>query len=262
MRARIFGVVIMTLAMLPAAAIAQESRQDGNLFRWDGQNWQNIDGYGVRVAIGPNNEPWVVNSSNEIYRSVNGNFEKLPGEAVDIAGGGNQVWIIGTDSAVYQWSGDRWDKVQGSSGVSIAVDSDGAPWVVSADGRIFHWVRSQFVQMEGRARDIGANGGAVWIIGTDNGIYRLQGRNWTRVDGSGERISVASDGTPWVVNQNREIYRWENGAFQRMPGSGFDVAVASQNDAWIVGGRARGRFPQQNNRGFGRDRGIGRRRQP
>lgn len=262
MRARIFGVVLVVLAMLPAAALAQEPRQDGNLFRWDGQSWQSVDGYGVRVAIGPNNEPWVVNSSHEIWRSVNGNFEKLPGEAVDIGSGGNQVWIIGTDSAVYQWNGDRWDKIQGSNGASIAVDSSGAPWVVGYDNQIYHWVNSRFVQMNGRAKDIAANGGAVWIIGTDNGIYRLQGNNWTRVQGSGERISVASDGTPWVVNQNREVYRWQNGAFERMPGSGFDVAVASQDNAWIVGGRARGRF-NPNNRGFGgNDRGPARRRFP
>lgn len=262
MRARVFGVVIMALALLPLAAAGQESRQDGNLFRWDGQRWMNADGYGVRVAIGPNGEPWVVNSSNEIFRSVNGNFEKLPGEAKDIGAGGNQVWIIGTDDNVYQWSQNRWDRVQGQ-GVAIAVDSTGAPWVVSNDGQIYHWVNSRFVPVNGRARDIAANGGAVWIIGTDNGIYRLQGNNWMRVDGSGERISVASDGSPWVVNRNHEIYRWENGGFERLPGNATDIAVASSDNAWIVGGRGRG-FGQ-NNRGFGqndRDRGAGRRRVP
>jgi hypothetical protein len=255
MRARIVSVVVMALALLPAVAGAQEQRPDANLYKWDGQRWNNVDGFGVRLSVGPDGEPWVVNAVHEIWRSVNGNFEKLPGEALDIGvgGTGNGVaWIIGTDNGIYRWARNDWQRVPGN-GVAIAVDQGGQPWVVNAQNQIFRWVRGQFVMMGGAARDIGAGGGRVWIIGTDNAVYHLQGNDWVREEGSaGERISVGTDGMPWVVNQAGQVYHLQNGTFTRMPGTGIDIAASDQ--VWMLGGRA--------NRGFGDNSGRGRRRVP
>src|SRR5262245_50670688 len=157
MRARFFVVVFAVLALLPVGLAGQEQRADGNLFRLDGQRWAPVDGYGMRLSVAPNGEPWVVNSRNEIWRSAsNGDFEKLPGEARDIGiGGDGAVWIIGTDSGIYRWNNNNWDRVDGS-GVAITVDRSGSPYVVNAQNQIFHWVNGRFVMMNGRAKDIAA----------------------------------------------------------------------------------------------------------
>jgi hypothetical protein len=130
MRARLF-VVLAVLALLPSGVIGQEQRDDGGLARLDGQRWVPVDGYGVRLSVAPNGEPWVVNSRNEIWQSASGgSFEKLPGEARDIGiGADGTVWIIGTDSGIYRWNQNNWDRVEGSgvaiSSASADEDADG-----------------------------------------------------------------------------------------------------------------------------------------
>jgi Tectonin domain len=252
MRARLFVVVLSVLALLPSGAIGQEQRDDGNLFRLDGQRWVPVDGYGVRVSVAPNGEPWVVNSRNEIWRSQSGgSFEKLPGAARDIGiGADGTVWIIGTDNGIYRWNQNNWDRVEGS-GVAISVDRSGSPWVVNAQNQIYRYVNGRFeVMNNGRARDIAAApDGAVYIVGTNSEVYRLAGNDWQSMGGSAERIAAGPNGTVWVVNNAREVYRWENGGFERMPGSATDIAVNANGQAWIVGreggggrfGRGRGR---------------------
>ena len=62
--------------------------------------------------------------------------------------------------------------------------------------------------MPGAARDIGVGAnGAVWVIGTDSGTYRWNGRGWTKVPGAAVGISVGRAGKPWVVNAGRVIFR-------------------------------------------------------
>lgn len=235
MRTRSNIVVWVAVVLLPSLAYAQ-SGQDANIFRWDGQQWVQQDGYGVRIGVGPNGSVWVVNSRHEIYHRENGTFRRLPGEAKDIAVGGEgegRAWIIGTDDRVYQWNGSTWIAVPGS-GVAISVDRFGSPWVVNAAGEIYHWEGSRFVRRAGAALDIGA-ASDVWVVGTDNAIYRLAGTEWSPVGGNGARISAGAPGTAWVVNQTGEIYRWQNGMFEKLPGSARDIGVNASGDAWVIG---------------------------
>jgi hypothetical protein len=257
MGARFFLVGILALASLSSAVVGQENRganRDANLFRWSGQQWTRVDGYGVRVAVESDGDPWVVNSSNEIWRFVNGTFEKQPGEAKDIGvggGGGNDsVWIIGTDNNVYRWSQNDWQKVPGSNGVAISVDQLGAPWVVNDQHKIYHWVNNEFVLQNGEAKDIGA-GSNVWIIGTDNALYQRQGNDWKSLGGSGVRVSAGAPNTAWVVNDANEIFRYQNGSFEMVNGRAEDVGANVSGQVWMVGARGAGGF-----------RGVGPRRQP
>lgn len=79
--------------------------------------------------------------------------------------------------------------------------------------------------LPGAARDV-AEG---WIIGTDYGIYRWDGSEWTRIYGGAERIG-GTYSNPWVVNQGKEIFRWTGSAWEIKPGFARDVA-----DGWIIG---------------------------
>jgi tectonin-like protein len=238
MGTRLFFVAFLALAWLPSALVAQKDR-DASLFRLNGQRWAPVDGYGVRVALEPDGDPWVVNSSNEIWRMVNGTFEKQPGEAKDIGvGGDGSVWIIGTDSNIYRWNQNDWQKVPGN-GVAISVDQLGAPWVVNAQHRIYHWVKNEFVLLNGEAKDIGA-GNNVWIIGTDNALWQLQGSDWKSLGGAGVRVSAGAPNTAWVVNDAGEIYRWQNGAFEMVNGRAEDIAANATGQVWMVGVRGSG----------------------
>ncbi|HKE83461.1 MAG TPA: tectonin domain-containing protein [Vicinamibacterales bacterium] len=242
MGARLLIVVFVALASMPSLASAQQGK-DANVYQWNGSRWMPFNGYGIRLSVGPDGQPWVVNSSHEIFRAMNGAFQKLPGEAKDIGvGGDGSAWIIGTDDQVYRWNQNNWQKMPGS-GIAISVDPSGSPWVIGADQQIYRWVNSQFTLQQGKAIDIAA-GSNVWIIGTDNTVYQLQGNDWKPMGGVGVRISAGAPGTAWIVNDFGQIFRFENGSFVRVPGNAEDIAVNAAGQAFMVGARAGGRGQQ------------------
>ena len=153
---RICAVVFLLLGLLQPVALGQRQQRDGALYRWGGEQWVQVDGYGVRVSVAPDGAAWVVNSQNEIYHFVNGRFDRLPGTATDIGvGGDGTAWIIGTDSNVYRWTHDNWERMLGT-GVAISVDRSGSAWVVNAANEIYRWAGSAFERLPGMARDVGA----------------------------------------------------------------------------------------------------------
>jgi hypothetical protein len=106
-----------------------------------------------RIGVGLNDDPYVVNSRNEIYwysRAQN-RWSRLPGEANDIgAGADGTVWVIGNTAAdsggnyrIYRWDAGAgtWRAHPNGKGVRIAVDRSGNPWVVQADGKVVQYNR-------------------------------------------------------------------------------------------------------------------------
>jgi hypothetical protein len=105
------------------------------------------DLYAKRITAGLSDAvAWVIGEDGKIYRQVNTGVAWIekPGCATAIANAGNDnVWIIGCDAAdgsgnrnVYQWDGGDWVKRPGS-GVEIAIQADGKPWLLQADGGIW-----------------------------------------------------------------------------------------------------------------------------
>lgn len=114
------------------------------IFNWNGANWDRVEGGGVRIAVDPLGNPWVVNDQGEIFYLLNGRWQRLPGRGTDIAIGRNGiVWLIGADKkpggyGIYRWTGGNWELVDGA-GVRIAVDGSGYPWVINENGEIFKY---------------------------------------------------------------------------------------------------------------------------
>src|SRR6478672_8915538 len=195
---------------------------DFGIHRWTGNNWQGIEGGGVRIDVDQRGNPWIVNSKGEIFRRVNDGWEHLPGLAKDIGvGGDGSVWIIGTnpggtkhDFGIHKWTGSNWQGVEGG-GVRIDVDQRGNPWIVNSKGEIFRRANDRWEHLPGFAKDIGVGGdGSVWIIGTnpsgtahDFGIHKWTGSNWQSIEGGGVQISVDSAGLPWIVNSMGNIFK-------------------------------------------------------
>jgi len=76
------------------------NRSDGGhgIWKWTGNQWQSLPGGGVRIAVDPSGNPWVVNDRGTIFQWRGGDWAKLPGGATDIGIGANgSVFITGTE---------------------------------------------------------------------------------------------------------------------------------------------------------------------
>jgi hypothetical protein len=198
------------------------------IWRWNGSDWDGIDGAAVRIAVGPDGQPWVVNASGDIFQRAGGAWLPRPGAAQDIGVGANgAVWVIGTNEVpggfgIWQWNGTDWVAIDGG-GVRISVGPDGQPWIVNANEQISCRIGNGWQLIpDGAARDIAVGSdprvdggpGSVWVAGTNPtsggyGIWRwnLNSWNWKTIDGGATNVAVDSLGLPWVVNDRGEIFR-------------------------------------------------------
>ena len=195
------------------------------IFYWTGSTWQYISGGAVRIAVGPDGNPWVVNDAGHIFRynRWSGQWTVLPGLAHDITVAANgQAWIIsraatGGGFTPFYWTGSNWNYITGG-GVRIAADPSGNPWIVNDAGNIFRYdVGSRtWRYFAGYGRDLGiGSNGALWLIGADNvnggsSIHFWNGGGFQRVDGAGTNITVDGSGRPWIVNSYGKLF-WRQG---------------------------------------------------
>jgi len=154
------------------------------------------------------------NGGREIWRRVDGAWEKLPGRAVRIAVG-TTAWAVNSADQLYQFNESTKQ-----------------------------WVFQQGVC----AKDVGAYGSQVWIITCTptNGGFTIQQKTssgWTTVDGGAVRIGVGPDKfglsstVPWAVNSVGQIYRRTSGAWEWLALPPALVArdiTASGGTAWVV----------------------------
>jgi hypothetical protein len=121
----------------------------------------------------------------------------------------------GTGSVWKYIGGNKWARIGTQSGFTrVAVDPHGNPRVAKADGKIFHWNGSRFVNIPGGARNIG--------VGVDGKLISLEkargfewkylgNKKWTRLDKEEGFTNIAVDphGNPWVVNKPKQILHWK-----------------------------------------------------
>jgi M6 family metalloprotease-like protein len=191
---------------------------NGWVYKWDGKNWKKFSGYGKRITVDKNGNPWLVNDLNEIWRFSAGSWRKLPGAAIDIDAGGNgDVFMLGTDNpapgqgTVHKWNGSSWTRI-GGYGERITVDASGNVWLVNGSDAIWRRTGTTWEKLPGLGTSIDANGSKVWITGVGgapagNGkLYEWNGSGWREEGGYGHTITVAPDGKPAVINSSDNIW--------------------------------------------------------
>jgi len=172
---------------------------------------------GVRIAVGPDGKPWVVNKSNLIYRYRDSTqaWQQMPGTATDIAiGADGSVFAIGTVPSslsggynIMKWNGSSWTNMPECAGIRIAAGPDGIPLVVNNSNLVYKYDGTRLwnviVGVSANDIGIGANG-AVYVTGNDAtaAIYKLNQSGWTPVAGaSGVNISVTPLGLPVYIDK-------------------------------------------------------------
>lgn len=95
----------------------------------------------------------------------------------------------------------------------------------------------------GKAMDIDAKNGAVWIVGNTSvpggyAIYKLIGASWVAVDGGAVKIAIDNTGNPWVINDAGTIFRRANEAWTTVAAPNgarpIDIAISNSGEVWIA----------------------------
>jgi hypothetical protein len=179
-------------------------------------NWVEVPGGGgTRITVDRDGKPWTIDGSNGYVRRLDQTtWVNIPApRATDIAAGGDgSVWLLGTlnfngDHELYRLSGTAWQSVDGT-GVRLAVDAVGRPWLVKANGTIQYRDGERWVTMPGTAVDIGAgHDGTVWIAEPNGNIAYWLGTSWRSFPGPAVAVSVDYDGLPWFVTPANVVVR-------------------------------------------------------
>ena len=215
--------------LLPGSARDVSAGADGSIFvigvdrqnaagfgvhRWNGSAFEASPGAGMRIAVDPQGNPWVVNRQNEIWMWNGGGFTRMPGSANDIGiGADGTVYAIGNGERssagwpIYRWTGRDWARINGY-GTNVAVDHEGRPWVCNEQNAIYRWNGSSFEREPGTAVDIGVGAdGSVWAAGTDGKAHHYWRGTWAPVLDSRDvrRVAVDRNGMPLVTTRNDQI---------------------------------------------------------
>jgi hypothetical protein len=191
---------------------------DKNIYRWDGNAFQQMVGQAVRIAVDPNGKAWVVNSSGSIFRWIETSWQDMPGKAIDIGiGARGEVWVLDVNGSPFKWDGNNWRQI-GGGGWRIAVDPSGNPWVVNQGNQIWRWKGTSWDLLPGSAKDIAVGpDGTVLIISTTPAPGGFQVQRWAdgrwipEADAEGAGVAAGPAGALYVMRDTGAMVRRSGG---------------------------------------------------
>lgn len=101
--------------------------------------WQKVPGAGVRIAVDPQGNPWVVNSAGQVFHYTASGWIQFPVAARGVAvGPDGVVYLVGTTQAsdgfgILRSQGQNWVN-DGVDGEEIAAGAAGVAYVVKVSG--------------------------------------------------------------------------------------------------------------------------------
>lgn len=130
-----------------------------------------------------------------------------------------------------------WKLLIGSDARDIAVDSDGTYYMVNRVGIIYKYNGFDWEKLNGSdGLAIAANGGKVFLVNTAGFIYERVNNTWKKLPGSDAvDIAVAADGRVYMVNSHGKIYNYRSATgWKQMPGSDGTRIAAGRGEIWLV----------------------------
>jgi hypothetical protein len=182
-------------------------------FNYATKTFTAVPGGAVRISVGGNGVPWVVNNLGQIFKRVNNSWQQLPGSALDIAVSANgSVFMVSTTPAtggfaVKFWKDNQWKQMPGRGALRIAVSPEGEPWAIDNANKVLKRSGQSLVDAGSTGRDIAAGpNGSVFVIGLSEvpGGYSIKKYIfgcWSQMSGGGVAITTHGNGAgPVVIN--------------------------------------------------------------
>ena len=122
------------------------SGQGFEIYKWDeGTGQMLINGAAIKVAVDVNGLLWIVDSYNGIQQWTGSSWLEREEQATDIIiGDYNTPFIVGITPTeggkiIQKWNTDSnsWESLPGIGGISLALDSEENPYVVTEDHKVY-----------------------------------------------------------------------------------------------------------------------------
>lgn len=230
-------------------------------FRWNAAlgTWGALLAVAELVAAGQDNKPWIVTPEGTIFANDTGTPQKtartntelsvftknmpwrrVQGKAkvLSISAKGQAV-ALGPEGEVWQWKGkDQWQRLPGTF-ERIALAPSGLPMAVTAQGRIYSYRGTQWVELPGQALDIAITPqGAIWILLPDGSpAYWDVATGWVSLNAPGNamRLAVGSSNVPWVLSREGQVLSYAPQGWQAHDGVvAADLAIGPDGGVFVV----------------------------
>jgi hypothetical protein len=209
-----------------------------NIYRRNGFGapWEQVPGGADQVDAQSYHSAVAVNSNDDIYQFVNGNWAQLPGKASWASiGSDGAIWAVNRGQQIFRYmGGGNWETVPGSA-VQVSVGDAGNVWAVNAGGQAFKWQGGgNWDNVPGPAFSrvaVSGGGARVVAVGADQRVFGLAEREWVPLPGALVNVSV---GDTHIIGANAggELYRVAIPAASPLPGGGGGMGMPTPPPAW------------------------------
>ncbi len=168
------------------------------------------EGVGYRISAGGGQEWYVTKSGNIVHENVYSWGLKNGARDIAVSDDGS-VWFTNEGGTIYKWDGKNdWISMSGEGKGDRISAGGGQVWVVNNAGNIsrFNKVSKGWDPMPGAGRDIAvSNDGTVWVTNSEGLLYKWDGATWIQHDFVGAKNISANNGNLFVVGSDGYIYK-------------------------------------------------------
>jgi len=165
-------------------------------------------------------------------------FRSIGGDITDVSTRGKEVWVIKKDDSIHRFKNGQWQQIPGAA-VNVGASPDGSAWVVNRGDAIYRFnTNSQnWEQMPGLLVQVSAisNGDALGV-NRQTGIYLWKAGGWAPQPGLATWASIGQNDERWVIGLGSTIYRWNSQTdnWVQQPGAAVQVDVHGPNRIVVV----------------------------
>jgi hypothetical protein len=239
-----------------ASEIAVGPKQEIWALDWDGRlgqyqrdfnQWSEIPGIRAKaIAVGKDGEPWIIDTGGMVQSFDGASWRGYPGIEATTVSVGPEGTVYATTALLDLFWLDRqeglWKPATGKAS-AVAVDPDGAPWIIGEKNEVFASVYS----LGGINRRIDARNAAsaeparpvFFIMPPPASVLPtlLKPLTYTTIAGSYADIGIGADGSVFAAGTDGALYCFSNPEkrFQlATPGTVTKLAVSPVGVPWVV----------------------------
>lgn len=228
---------------------------DKQIYQWndDQSTWNKFSSWStpaLRISADKAGRPWVVGTNGNIARWLGNQWQNLDGGAIDVGHSvDGSAWVVGTNNQAFRWSfnQNKFISFSGTGLRDITVDNNGIVWATTTSNTLQRLSTRRWKTLPGAADSIGTGvDGSTYIVGKDatpggNGVWRylFEAANWDKISNYHGAVAVAvdKDGNPIIVDDTQTIWSWnaDKSSFVKLSDGANDIASGADGSIWIIG---------------------------